>query len=78
MSVAGGAVAALVSYSGRLFHQNAKVSAGQRGTHRKMRRKYEKILLRFYYDVDLFDPPGYEQTEPTCMVDVWYLWPCTP
>ena len=39
---------------------------------------YEKILLRLYYDVDLFDPPGYEQTEPTCMVDVWYLWPCTP
>ena len=38
----------------------------------------EKILLLLYYDVDLFDPHGYEQTEPTCMVDVWYLWPCTP
>ena len=48
MSVAGGAVAALVSYSGRLFHQHAKVSVGQRSTNRKMPLKYvdEKTLLR--------------------------------
>ena len=48
MSVAGGAVAALVSYSGRLFHQHAKVSVGQRSTHRNALLKYvdEKTLLR--------------------------------
>ena len=37
---------------------------------------------KLYYDTwTCFCPPrrpGYEQTKPTRMGDVWYIWPCTP